>query len=228
MSSIMIKDIPIDEKPRERLLKYGPENISSEDLIAIILKTGTKNNSVKHLAGKILSNINNISDLKDISVNNLININGIGKTKAIELLASIELGRRVYYEKIIDPKIDLNNPNKIYDYIKYLIRDNKQEYFYCLYLDNQKKLIDKRLLFVGTINMSIVHPREIFKYAYLYSASSIICVHNHPGGNPEPSIEDIELTKILVDIGSIQGIKVIDHIIIGDNKYYSFYENKNI
>ncbi len=228
MSSIALKDIPTAEKPRERLLKYGVENTAIEDLIAIILKTGTKDNSVKYLANKILTNVKDISHLRDLSVNSLCGIHGIGTVKALELIAAIELGRRVYYEKRIDYKVELNNPQKIYDYFKYIINDVKQEYFYCLYLDNKKILIDKKLLFMGTLNMSVVHPREIFKNAYLLSASSIICIHNHPSGNPKPSKEDIELTNLLVKVGNILGIIINDHIIIGKDNFYSFYENNNI
>lgn len=228
MNSLLLKDIPNQEKPRERLIKYGVNNLSTSDLIAIILKTGTKDCSVRTLSNNILTIVKDISDFKEISLNSLMSIHGVGKVKGLELIAAIELGRRVYCEKNIDSKINLNNPQAIYDYFKYLINDSKQEYFYCIYLDNKKKLIDKRLLFLGTINMSVVHPREVFKYAYLCSASSIICIHNHPSGNSNPSIEDINITSVLVEISHIQGIKIIDHIIIGEDEYYSFYENKKI
>ncbi len=228
VNSLMIKNIPVTEKPRERLLKYGVENISTADLIAIILKTGTKSYSVKHLANVVLTMIDEVDKLKDLTINHLTNIHGIGLVKALELIAAIELGRRVYYEPTIKPKIKLAHPQKIYTYFKYLINDVKQEIFYCLYLDNKKQLIDKRLLFKGTINCSIVHPREIFKQAYLLSASSIVCIHNHPSGDPAPSNEDLMLTKKLVSIGNIQGIKIVDHIIIGGDKYYSFYEHNQI
>ncbi|MDD2489937.1 MAG: DNA repair protein RadC [Bacilli bacterium] len=228
MSSTTLKDIPLQEQPRIRFLENGPEQMTVSELMAIILKTGTKEYSAKDLANNIINKINNISELKDISIQTLTNIHGIGLVKAIELKAAIELGRRVYYENEITSKINFNNPEKIYKHFKYIINNNPQEHFYCLYLDNKKRLITKRLLFIGTINISIVHPREIFKYAYLASASAIICVHNHPSGDPEPSDEDIELTKSLVKIGQIQGIKILDHIIIGNNKYYSFYEKKKI
>ena len=121
----------------------------------------------------------------------------------------------------------MNSADKIYNYMKDIVCNKNQEYFYALYLDSKKNLIDKKLLFIGTINKSIVHPREIFKYAYLLSASSIVCIHNHPSGDPLPSKEDMLITKHLVDIGKIQGISVVDHIIIGNN-YYSFYENGDI
>ncbi|HHT38147.1 MAG TPA: DNA repair protein RadC [Mollicutes bacterium] len=228
MLTTMIKDIPNEEKPRERLLKYGVSNISNEDLLAILIKTGTKSFSSKHIASLILSKVKDISELKLFNVNSLSNIKGIGVVKAIELLAAIELGRRVYYEKKITNKTKLNNPLSIYEYFKYKINDAKQEYFYCLYLDNKKNLIDYKLLFIGTLNVSIVHPREIFKSAYLLSASSIICVHNHPSGSPEPSIEDKKLTSKLIEIGKLLGIEVIDHIIVSNDGYYSFFENNHI
>lgn len=224
----MIKDIPDDEKPRERLIKYGISNISNEELLAITIKTGTKSFSSKNIANYILSKVKDISELKNFSVTTFSSIKGIGMVKAIELVSAIELGRRVYYEKKIDIKTKLNNPHSIYEYFKYKINDAKQEYFYCIYLDNKKNLIDYKLLFMGTINMSIVHPREIFKNAYLLSASSIICLHNHPSGSSEASCEDEKLTDNLVQIGKLLGIEVIDHIIISNEGYYSFFENNKI
>ena len=223
----MIKDLIDDEKPRERLIKFGVENISNEDLISIILKTGTYNISVKELSINILSKFNNISDLKNITINNINDIKGVGKVKAITLIAALELGRRVYYEKNIED-INIKNSDDIYNYFKYLIKDNDQERFYAIYLDIKKKVIDKKLLFVGTVNMSLVNPREVFKYAYLNSASFIICIHNHPSGDITPSKEDIQLTEQLVNIGKNQKIPILDHLIIGNNKYYSFYENNKI
>ena len=221
-----IKNIPISERPRERFKKYGKENLQTSELISIILNTGTKDKSVLELSNNILNNVNDISDLRNITLNKLKTIDGIGEVKAIKLLSAIELGKRVYYEKNM-VKIKLNSAQKVFEFMKNDFNDNKQEYFYVLYLDTKKYLIDKKLLFIGTINKSIVHPREIFKYAYLLSASSIICVHNHPTGDSIPSKEDIILTKALVDIGNLQDIKIIDHIIIGKD-YYSFFENGNI
>ncbi len=226
MSNLLIKDIPQSDRPRERFLKYGVQNLSNCELISILLNTGTKNKSVKDLAENILSTLNDITDLKTISLNKLKQIKGIGEIKAIKLLSALELGKRVYYEKNMS-KIKMNSADLIYSYIKDELKGKKQEYFYCLYLDTKKYLIEKKLLFIGTINRSIVHPREIFKYAYLFSASSIVCIHNHPSGDTLPSVEDISLTKSLVKIGKLQGIEIIDHIIIGNN-YYSFYENGDI
>lgn len=220
----MIKDIIKSERPRERLLNVGASSLSNEELLSIILKTGTKNISVKDLSRKILNEIKDISNLKDMTYNKLIKIKGIGTVKAIEILASLELGRRVYY-KNVKQKVKLNNTTLVFEQFKNLFINETQENFYALYLNTKTELISYKLLFKGTINTSVVHPREIFKYAFLESASSIIVIHNHPSNNTTPSKEDIELTNKLFEIGNIMAIPVIDHIIIGIDNYYSFYEN---
>ena len=220
----MIKDIIKSERPRERLLEVGEKSLSNEELLSIILKTGTKNISVKDLSRKILNEIKDISNLKDMTYNKLIKIKGIGTVKAIEILASLELGRRVYY-KNVKQKVKLNNTTLVFEQFKNLFINETQENFYALYLNTKTELISYKLLFKGTINTSVVHPREIFKYCFLESASSIIVIHNHPSNNTTPSKEDIELTNKLFEIGNIMAIPVIDHIIIGIDNYYSFYEN---
>ncbi len=225
MSNVLIKDVPQDERPRERLVKYGAKNLSTSDLIAIILKTGTRDYSSKYLASEVLKLVKDVSDLKKLSLSKLISINGIGAVKAIEFLAALELGRRVYESKPLDNDLRCNSAYKIFNHFKSEFSGVNQEYFYCLYLNSQKKLIDKKLLFKGTLNRSLIHPREVFKEAYLASAAYIICIHNHPSGNVIPSNDDINITNTLVEIGYIQKIPVIDHIIIGENNYYSFYEN---
>lgn len=225
MNNVLIKDVPQDERPRERLVKYGAKNLSTDDLIAIILKTGTKDYSSKYLASEVLKQVKDVSDLKSITLSKLIKINGIGAVKAIEFLAALELGRRVYDSKPLDNNLKCNSAEKIFRHFRSELSGSSQEYFYCLYLNQQKRLIDKKLLFKGTLNKSLVHPREIFKEAYLSSAAYIICIHNHPSGNVIPSSDDINVTKSLIEIGKLQGIPVIDHVIIADNNYYSFYEN---
>ncbi|MDD4036424.1 MAG: DNA repair protein RadC [Bacilli bacterium] len=227
MRQVLIKDTPKAERPRERLEQYGVSNLSNEELIAIILKTGTKNESVKSLAARLLITIGGVTELKDTKITTLTSIKGIGKVKAMELIAAIELGKRIYYDKELTNNT-FNNAESVFNYFRYYLNNKKQEHFYCLYLDNKKNLIDKKLLFVGTINKSIVHPREIFKEAYLLSASYIICVHNHPSNDPTPSNEDLIFTKSIIEIGAIQGIPIIDHIIVGNNNYYSFFEQNKI
>lgn len=223
-----LKKLPSEEKPRERLLKYGRENISNDELIEIILKSGNKKCGIKDISHNILSSVNNISELKNLSINTLSNIDGMSKIKAIELVAAIELGRRVYEDNKYENLVKLTNPSTIINYFHNLFKDKKQEYFYVIYLDNQKNFIDKKLLFKGTANYSLVHPREIFKEAYMLSASNIICIHNHPSGDATPSKNDIELTKRIKMISDIHGIGLLDHIIIGNNNYYSFYEDNNL
>ena len=221
-----IKDLPVLERPRERLINYGVENISNEELLAIILKTGTKDKSVKEIASEVLSKIDSISNLEMISINTFSDIKGLGKVKTIELMAAMELGKRIFLKKE-NIKTNYNNPKSIYDENLYLFKGKKQEYFYCLYLDNRNNLIERKLLFMGTINRSIVHPREIFKEAYLTSASKIICMHNHPSGDITPSFEDVRLTKSLIEIGKLQGITLADHLIFADQEYYSFYDERS-
>lgn len=223
----MIKDMIKEERPRERLIKFGVKSLSTEELIAIIIRTGTKGKSVKELSKSILNLFENIEDLRNLDINMLTNIKGIGKVKAIELISALELGKRVYKDNYID-KIKIRRGIDIYNVFKDIIKDNNQEQFFTMYLDTKKNILGIKLLFIGTVNMSTVHPREIFKYAYLYSASYIICVHNHPSGDTAPSDMDINLTNNLIEIGKIQKIPILDHVIIGNNEYLSFYENKYI
>lgn len=221
-------DILKEEKPRERLVKYGVERVSNEELLAIILKTGSKKYNVKEVASNILSSYGDIKNLKDVRINNLTKIDGIGKVKAIELIAAIELGRRVYYEEEYKDMITLTNPKVIIEYFNKLFKGENQECFYVVYLDSKNKYIDKKLVFKGILNKSLIHPRDIFKEAYLLSACNFICIHNHPSGDATPSMEDINVTKMLSEIGKLHGIRLLDHIIIGNNNYYSFYEDNNL
>ena len=226
MEKVLIKDIPVLDRPRERFVKYGKEYLSNEELLSIVLKTGVKGYSVKDLSNNILKEIKDITDLREITLNKLITINGIGKVKDITLLSAIELGKRVYENKN-NLNIKIYSSKDIYNYIRDKLIYKKQEYFYCLYLDNNNKLIEDKLLFIGTLNKSNVHPREIFKYAYLNNSNKIILVHNHPSNNLLPSKEDISFTKNIIEIGKLQDIHVIDHLIIGNNNYYSFYDNND-
>lgn len=220
-----ICDIPILERPIERLLHEGKEKLGNEELLAILLNTGTKNASSKSLSNEILSKVNSIQDLRNITLEELTMIKGIGYKKASTLLAAIELGNRIYREtpSILYKKI--YNAIDVYHYFYGICNNLNQEHFYCLYLDVKKRVIANKLLFIGTMNYSLVHPREVFREAYMHHAISIICVHNHPSGDATPSTADMELTKRLIDAGSLLGIGVDDHVIVGDGKYYSFFED---
>ena len=222
--SYKIKEIPKNERPRERLKQIGKENLSDRELLAIILKTGTKDKNVTDLAIDILNKYS-LSDLKNISLNNLINIKGIGEVKAIEILATIELGKRIYIRKNNMLK-KLQNAQEIFYSTKHLFIDKYQENFYALYFNNKSVFLGEKCLFIGTINESTVHPREIFKEAYRLNAVYIVCIHNHPTNDTTPSEADITFTEQLTKIGIIHGIKIVDHIIVGNDNYYSFYEKK--
>lgn len=223
MNEVLIKDLPSNSKPRERLMNYGKENISDEELLAIILRCGYKNVNVKSLSLNMLKEIGTLSNLKDITLKELTSIKGIGLTKAISILASIELGKRVYFDSNKN-KVKLNNSNIIYEkYNSYFI-DKKQEILLCLYLDKSFHLIEEKVLFKGTIDKSLIHPREIFKYAVKLSSSYFVLIHNHPSGNIEPSNDDIYITQNINELSKMMGIKLIDHIIISSNGYISFKE----
>lgn len=226
--TVRIKDIPESDRPVERLISNGSESLSNIELLTILIKSGTKQKSAKALAEEVLKEIGDIHQLKNLNLEQLRKIKGIGIKKATTILAALELSKRINDEYNNLNNVKINNSSLVYKYYKNKIGDKLQEYFYCIYLNSAKKVIKDKLLFIGTINQSIVHPREIFKEAYLLSASSIICVHNHPAGSVFPSIEDINLTNKLVEIGNLLGVKVVDHVIITKNNYYSFFENNDI
>ncbi len=226
--TVLIKDIPVSDRPIERLINSGAESLSNVELLTILIKSGTKQKSATTLAEEILKNIDNIHELKNLKLEQLKKIKGIGTKKAASILAALELSKRINSEINTLNDLKITNSSLVYKYYKNLIGDKLQEYFYCIYLNTSKRVIKDKLLFIGTINQSIVHPREIFKEAYLLSASGIICVHNHPAGSNFPSAEDIKLTNKLVDIGNLLGVKIVDHVIITQDNYYSFFENNDI
>lgn len=219
-----IKDIPSLERPRERALQIGLEHLSNEDLLAILLGSGTSSLSAKEVALHLLSKLQSLSSLQDESVESLSHIKGIGKVKALHLLASIELGKRVLMKNSKN-HFRYTNPKDIFESVRYLFTGKKQEYFYALYFNQKQELLERKLLFMGTVNRSVVHPREVFKEAYLLSASSVICIHNHPSGDVTPSMEDIRVTKALIEIGEMNGIPILDHLVVSDDAYYSFREH---
>lgn len=184
--------------------------------------------SAKLLASTLLSKTDGLKDMDKINYEFLKNIKGIGPSKAASLIASLELGKRINQNIDSLSGLKFNNSSIVYEYYKNVLKNKKQEYFYTIYLDSNKKIIKDKMLFIGTLNQSLVHPREVFKEACLVSASSFICVHNHPSGNVLPSKEDINLTNNLKETGLLLGIPLVDHIIIGKDKYYSFFENGDI
>ena len=211
-----------EDKPREKLLKKGAEFLTDSELLAIILRTGNKNESVTELSNRILKNIGGVKNLKNMTINTLTKIEGIKLGKASSILASFELAKRSL--KSEEP-IKFKNTADMYNYIKNDFLYELQEKFIILLFDKQFKLIKKCELFKGTIDAVNVYPREIFKEALKENASFIVLAHNHPGGEVTPSKQDDETTKILVKNGQLIGIKVVDHLIVTQNSYFSYYEN---
>ena len=220
-----LKDLPKEQLPRERLIKYGKESLSDVELLAIILRSGTKDINVKTLAENLIIKYGSITNLKDLTINKAMEIKGLGLVKAVSLLASLELGKRVYEQKIPDKRFKIKNADDCYKYFSKIIENEKQENFLTIFLDNKNNVISYKIIFKGTINQSIVHPREVFKQAFLESSSSLIIMHNHPSGDSSPSKADDEVTTNFASIGEIMGIKLLDHIIIGNNCYYSYIES---
>lgn len=222
-----IKNIPLDDRPRERLINKGANSLSNEELLAILLGSGTKNLSVKSLSSLILTKSGSISDLSKLTYHDLIKIKGVGKAKACTVLSLIELSKRINRKTESVDRLKFNSPDKIFNFYKTVIDDNQEE-FYVIYLDAKKRVIKDKLLFIGTVNHSLVHPRDIFKNAYNLNSTFIICMHTHPSLDSTPSENDLLVTKRIKKIGDIMGIKLIDHIIITKNNYYSFLENGQI
>ena len=221
-----IKDLPSTERPRERLKNMGVSNLTDGEILAILLKTGIKRQNVEEVAIALLKEYS-FDQFSNLRISDLQKIKGIGEVKAIEILASIELGKRIFlrdHKKLIR----MENAKTIWEDAKYLFTGLKQECFYCYYFNTKQELIEKKLIFMGTINSATTHTREIFKEAYLMSASTIVCLHNHPSGDVHPSKADISFTERLIRTGEIQGIPVVDHIIVSEDAYYSFYEHPDV
>lgn len=217
-----LKELISEDKPREKLLKKGAEYLTDSELLAIILRTGNKSESVTELSNRILKRIGGVKNLKNMTINTLTQIEGIKLGKASSILASFELAKRALKN---DEPIKFKNTIDMYNYIKNDFLYELQEKFIILLFDKQFKLIKKCEVFKGTIDAVNVYPREIFKEALKENASFIVLAHNHPGGEVMPSIQDDETTKILVKNGQLIGIKVIDHLIVTPNSYFSYYEN---
>ena len=217
-----IKDLPLDSRPRERLIKKGPKALSNAELLAILLRQGNKKENVLEVANKLLKN-HDLRSLSRLGANTLKNNLGIGKAKACQIMASFELGRRLARFNG-DKKIKIDGAKDIAKLFIPELNNLKKEHFIGIYLDSRKKIIKEEIIFIGTLNSSLVHPREIFKVAIEEGAAAIILIHNHPSADINPSDEDIKITKELTEAGDIMGIEVLDHIIIGGNKYFSFVE----
>ncbi|WP_329602792.1 RadC family protein [Terrilactibacillus tamarindi] len=220
---IMIRDVPKEERPRERLIRDGAESLSNTELLAIVLRMGSKHESVLQLSQRIMCHFEGLAYLKNASVQELQKVKGVGQAKAVQILASLELGRRMFQEKN-NERYTIRSPEDGANYVMEDMRFLTQEHFVCVYLNTKNQVLHRKTIFIGSLNASIVHPREVFKEAFRRSAASLICFHNHPSGDPAPSQEDIVVTKRLVECGKMIGIDVLDHIIIGDKRFISLKE----
>ncbi|WP_313756308.1 DNA repair protein RadC [Tissierella sp.] len=222
-----IKELPMTERPREKLYSHGPGALSNEELLAIIIRTGNKDDSAIDLARKILSKDNRgLVYLRDTTIQELMETKGVGECKAAQILAAIEIGKRINFREALS-KVKITEPSTIANLYMDEMRYLQKEHFRIVLLDTKNQIIVTEEISVGTLNASIVHPRDVFKAAIKRNSNSMILIHNHPSGDPAPSNEDINITNRLVDAGNLIGIKVLDHIIIGDNRYISFKE-KNL
>lgn len=217
-----IKELSEEERPRERFKNFGPEALSNEELLSILIRCGSKTSSAKEVSSKILQTIN-IHDLKNINYNALKNIDGIGDVKALTILAAIEFGKRVLSKK--DLVIQIRSSLDVYDLVKDQLSHELQEKFLAIYLDTRKYIIMQKIIFIGTVNSSNVHLRDVFREAVKCNATSLIIVHNHPSGSINPSLQDTYLTSEFIKICHVLGIELLDHLIIGHDDYYSFLES---
>lgn len=220
---MMIRDVHISDRPRERLIRQGASSLSNQELIAILLRTGTKEESVLMLANRILTSFDKIQDLREATIEEMMSVKGVGQAKAVQILAAVEIGKRLY-QKHVEGRYTIRSPEDAAAYLMTDMSTLQQEHFVVLFLNVKNEVLHKQTVFIGSLNSSIVHPREIFREAVKRSAASIIVAHNHPSGHPAPSPEDIEVTKRLVEAGSIVGIDLLDHVIIGDHRFISLKE----
>jgi DNA repair protein RadC len=219
--SFTVHDLPLSERPRERLSKLGSEALSSQEVLALILGRGIKGESVIVTAQKLLSKFGNLRNLASASMEELTQIKGIGPAKAAQIKAAFELSKRLENSSSKGPKVTVKSPEDVIKAAGSQIKGKKKEHFLVLCLDTRNHLINTHTVSVGSLDCSIVHPREVFKEAISSCAASVIFVHNHPSGDPTPSEDDIKLTKRLVEASEIIGIDVLDHIIICDEDHLS-------
>jgi len=223
-----VKELPIDDRPREKLMLRGVQSLSNTELIAILLRTGTKGKSVIQISQELLQKYNNLNILTNQTHAALKKIPGIGNDKATALIAAFELSRRVDSQKKWLSNKKVTSPQNIADFFIPLLRDEVKEKFFAICLNSANKIITYELISVGTLNSSLVHPREVFKVAVENNSASIILLHNHPSGNGDPSNEDIMLTKKMIEVGKFMDIPIFDHLIIAGDNYTSMVEMRII
>lgn len=215
--------VPQEARPRERMEEFGPAALANHELLAILLRTGTKEQNVLQLSMQVLSNFDDLFTFKNASLEELMCITGIGKAKAIEMLAMIELGKRMAKTTQLKEGT-VTSSQFVGKLLMEELNGLQQEVVLGIFLNTKNEIIKKEVIFKGSLNTSVAHPREIYKAAIKYSSARIIIAHNHPSGNPEPSEADFNFTKRMKEAGQIIGIELLDHFIIGDDSYISLKE----
>ena len=224
--SFTIHDLPKEERPRERLVKFGEQALSAQELLQLILGRGIAGESVVVTAQKLLSQFGSLQKLAEASIEELSAIKGIGPAKAAQIKAVFEIGRRISTQTPSYKSKELTDPKKVYHLIKSKLKDYTREHFYIIALNSRNWSVAE--VSIGSLNASVVHPREVFTEAIRNKAASVVFAHNHPSGDPEPSADDLVITKRLVEAGKIMGVEVVDHIIVTAGGFYSFKANKLI
>ena len=223
--TLLVRDLPVDERPRERLLAEGAASLSNTELLAVLLRTGVKDDSVLHVAEKVLAlyKERGLAAITQMSAKELSSIKGVGMAKAATILAAVELGRRLAL-KAAEARTVVHGPADAASYVMPRFRFERREHFAVLLLNAKNHILALKTISVGTLTSSVVHPREVFQAAIEQSAASVILVHNHPSGDPAPSGEDLAVTRRMVEAGEIMDIPVLDHVIVGYDKFISLKE----
>ncbi len=220
---LMIKELPADERPREKMKERGAQALGNSELLAILLRTGTAAESALRLAENLLDRAGGLAGLGHATLEEVEQVRGIGEAKAVTLLAALELGRRVDSLAPLD-RTAVRTPGDVAALLLPRFRYESRESFVAVLLSTKNHVLKTPVISVGSLNASIVHPRELFREAINASAAAVIVAHNHPSGDPTPSPEDVSLTRKLVEAGKILDIPVLDHVVLGDGKYVSFKE----
>lgn len=223
MARLTIKDLPAGERPRERLLKNGPAALSDAELLAILIRTGSREDTAVQIAEKILTRLGDLAELPRRTVEEFCGIKGLGPAKAVTVVAAVELAKRIS-SRLRPEAATVSSPADAAALVMEEMRHHLREHFRAVLLDTKNRVISVEDISIGSLNASLIHPREVFRPAIQKASASLILVHNHPSGDPTPSREDMDVTRRLHEAGKLIGIEVLDHIVIGDGRFVSFRE----